>query len=145
MLHVQDGFDDLNYAEWQKLTHFFLSKIAIDSADDVLEVGCGAGAFSKQIKLFKSISGVDYSADAIASIRKNIPNGKFHHSEANLLPFSDKIVCFGVFFYFCSYDYASQSLQEMLRVLRPGGAILIGEVSDINKKILLVNLDYSAG
>ena len=39
LLHVQDGFDDLNYAEWQKLTHFFLSKIAIDSADDILEVG----------------------------------------------------------------------------------------------------------
>ena len=44
LLHVQDGFDDLSYAEWQKLTHFFLSKIAIDSADDVLEIGCGAGA-----------------------------------------------------------------------------------------------------
>jgi len=144
LLHVQDGFDDLSYAEWQKLTHFFLSKIAIDSADDVFEIGCGAGAFSKQIKLFKSISGVDYSADAIASIRKNIPNGKFHHSEANSLPFNDnifdKIVCFSVFFYFCSYDYASQSLYEMLRVLRPGGSILIGEVSDINKKDIAIKL-----
>ena len=86
-LHVQDGFDELNYAQWEGMCSFFLNKIDIKNTDDVLEVGCGAGAFSKQIKLFKSISGVDYSADAIASIRKNIPNGKFHHSEANLLPF----------------------------------------------------------
>ncbi len=143
-LHVQDGFDDLDYTQWQKLTSFFLDKILIDSKDDVLEVGCGAGAFAKQIKSYQSISGVDYSVEAINSISSNIPNGKFYYSEANSLPFDDKVfdkvVCFSVFFYFPSYEYAEQSLYEMLRVLRPGGSILIGEVSDLDKKDIAMKL-----
>jgi len=148
-LHVQDGFDDLDYSEWQRLTHFFLDKIAIDSTDKVLDVGCGAGAFSKQIKSFKSISGVDYSADAIASIRKNIPTGEFYHSEANSLPFKDiffdKIISFGVFFYFPNYEYATDVLNEMLKVLKSDGEIFIGDINDASKKEVAMRLRGESG
>jgi|SaaInlStandDraft_4_1057021.scaffolds.fasta_scaffold09165_2 ubiquinone/menaquinone biosynthesis C-methylase UbiE len=143
-LHVQDGFDELNYAQWEGMCSFFLNKIDIKNTDDVLEVGCGSGAFSKQIKAYKSISGIDYSTDAIENIKKHIPDGKFYYTEANKLPFQkdsfDKIICFSVFFYFVSYEYATQSLEEMLRVLRQGGEIFIGEVSDINKKDIAIKL-----
>ena len=138
------GFDDLSYVQWKKLSHFFLEKIIINNTDDVLEIGCGAGAFTKQIKSYKSISGVDYSIDAINTIKNQIPDGKFYHAEASALPFQDnafdRIICFSVFFYFASYEYANQTLQEMLRVLKPGGKILIGEVSDIHKKDIAMKL-----
>jgi len=148
-LHVQDGFDNLNYSQWKKLCGFFLNIIDIRNTDDVLEVGCGSGAFAREIQTYKSISGVDYSSEAIENIKQNIPEkegeeGGWYHSEANSLPFKnnsfDKIICFSVFFYFDNYKYASQTLEEMLRVLRLDGEILIGEVSDINKKNIATKL-----
>jgi ubiquinone/menaquinone biosynthesis C-methylase UbiE len=148
-LHVQDGFDDLSYGQWQKLTSFFLNKILIKNTDEILEVGCGSGAFAKQIKSYKTIKGVDYSAEAIESIRCNIPDGEFYVSEANLLPFEvksfDKVICFSVFFYFSSYTYASDVLDEMLRVLKPNGQIFIGEINDIEKEQTAIILRKESG
>jgi len=142
-LHVSAGYDDLTYAEWQKLTGFFINKLDIKSTDDVLEVGCGSGAFLNEIKEVGSLSGIDYADDAIDKIR-NVMEGDFHVSEAAILPFEndsfDVIVSFGVFFYFDSFDYATKVIKEMLRTLKLGGKIFIGEVSDLDKKDVALKL-----
>lgn len=43
------------------------------------------------------------------------------------------MLSFGVFIYFDSLGYARQVLDEMYRVLKPGGRIFIGEVNDKDK------------
>ena len=66
--------------------------------------------------------------------------GDFRVADAAILPFDDGvfdgIISFSVFFYFSSLDYAARVLNEMRRVLRPGGSIFIGDVNDAAKKDL---------
>lgn len=135
-LHVSAGFDDLSYHQWGKLTHFFIKKVGFSVTDSVLEVGCGSVAFLKELNV-KSLSGVDFSGDAISKINTSL-SGDFKVSEANKIPFDnssfDKVFSFSVFFYFNDYDYAQKVIDEMCRVLKPGGKLFIGEVSDIEKK-----------
>lgn len=135
-LHVSAGFDDLSYAEWEKLTQFFIKKTNFQKTDDVLEVGCGSGAFLKELDV-NSLSGIDFSKDAISKIN-SILKGNFKVSEATKIPFNnhsfDTVFSFSVFFYFNDYDYAQKVIDEMYRVLKPGGKLFIGEVSDIDKK-----------
>lgn len=65
---------------------FFLNKIDIKNTNDVLEIGCGSGAFSKQIKAYKPISGIDYSTDAVKNnldielISEDVPELSFYES-----------------------------------------------------------------
>ena len=139
-LHVSGGYDGLSYKEYQKLAAFFINKIDIKCDDKVLEVGCGSGAFLNEvlkIKEVKAISGTDFSSNAIKKI-KTVIKGNFKVSEAVEIPFSDNlfniVLSFGVFIYFNSFDYAENTIKEMMRVLRPGGVIYIGEISDIEKK-----------
>ena len=103
-LHVAAGYDMLTSKQWQKLTHFFISKLGLKSTDKVLEVGCGCGAFLNQLNgIVESMSGIDYSESAINHLDR-ILTGSFKVAEANQIPFSndsfDVVLSFGVFFYF---------------------------------------------
>jgi ubiquinone/menaquinone biosynthesis C-methylase UbiE len=86
---------------------------------------------------------VDYSENAI-SIIKNRLKGDFYVSEASSLPFYDRsfdlVISWSVFFYFDSLNYAERVLEEMVRVMRPGGKIFIGDVNDEEKKELAMAL-----
>ena len=136
-LHVQDGYDGLSLDEWKKLTGFFLNLVAITADDDILEVGCGGGALLNEIPSYCTLSGVDYSENAVNGASRHL-KGHFATAEASHLPFEDEsfdvVLSFGVFFYFDSLEYASQAFDEMYRVCRPGGRIAIGEVNDMAKK-----------
>ena len=142
-IHSRDGFDTLSNIQYEKLAGYFLEKLDITGHDDVVEIGCGAGAFLEHISRFKSLSGVDYSAHAIQLIKERF-NGTFAVAEANSLPFSDSsfdlAISWSVFFYFDSLDYATTALEEMRRVTRDEGRIFVGDVNDLVKKELAVRL-----
>jgi len=136
--HIFDGLDGLSLKEWQTLVRFFSTAIDIRDKDSVLEVGCGAGAFLKELKC-REMYGVDYSYKAIEAARQ-ILEGTFLCSEAQSLPFEndqfDKVISFGVFVYFNSLESASLAFEEMMRVVKPTGTIFIGDINDLSKKTL---------
>ena len=134
--HVQAGFDKLSPDEWEKLVKTFIDILEISSDANILDVGCGAGAFIEHIDKYKRLSGIDYSANAISKLKSKL-KGDFQVGEANQLPFSDNrfdvIISFSCFFYFKSLEYAEQCINEMLRTLLPKGKIFIGDINDIQK------------
>ncbi|MBN2325098.1 MAG: class I SAM-dependent methyltransferase [Spirochaetes bacterium] len=146
--HVRDGFDSLSLGQWKKLAGYFLPKIAVGSGDDVLEVGCGAGAFLGLLPPCSSIAGVDFSENAILRAKSEL-SGDFRVSGAASLPFADKsfdvVMSWSVFFYFDSLEYAKEALDEMVRVLRRGGRIFVGDVNDLSKKALALKLRDKSG
>ena len=71
-LHKKDGFDFLSSSEWSNMISQFLASADIPKNYDILEVGCGGGAFLNEIKEMKFLSGVDYSKNAIEDTKKNV-------------------------------------------------------------------------
>ena len=42
----------------------------------------------------------------------------------------DRVLCYSIFHYFPSYNYALEVILEMIRVTKPGGLILLGDILD---------------
>jgi len=102
---------------------------------DVLDVGCGTGALLTCLlndSQASSLTGVDASREMLDIARKRLtPNVTLRESWAEQLPFDD-----------CSFDTVvscnmfhfirqpNDALDEMLRVLRPNGVVIITDWCD---------------
>jgi SAM-dependent methyltransferase len=96
----------------------------------VLDVGCAAGAEIQPLlnRGFRVV-GIDYSGQMLRVARQQYGTRKevnLFRADAESLPFAsasfDHVVCLGVFEYLSSYGIC---LDEIHRVLRPGGYVII--------------------
>lgn len=138
-----DGFDgamaQTGEAARKHIARVIGDSLAIRPGMRILEVGCGAGAALALLRgLGANFTGVDYSAPHIEIARAALPEMDFQLAEAAALPFADgtfdAAFSYGVFLYFPDFAYASAVLGEMLRVVCPGGRILIQDVPDAAKQ-----------
>lgn len=96
---------------------------------DVLDIGCGNAAFLyKLAPLLKSGVGADISSEMLAKARercRKIENLKFQQLHGPTLPFPDN--SFDTVMSILSFRYLDWDpiMREILRVLRPGGEILV--------------------
>jgi ubiquinone/menaquinone biosynthesis C-methylase UbiE len=118
-----------------KVTDWGLSHIAIDKRDTVLDVGCGGGRTVNKLAAIASqgkVYGVDFSGASVAfasRINKQwINTGRVEIREASVsqLPFSEHVfdLVVAVETHFWWPDLPSD-MREVLRVLKPGGALII--------------------
>ncbi len=136
------GAGQLDEQTWLKLIGYFRKRLRVRRDDSLLEVGCGAGLFLLPFaRKGVRVSGVDYSRTLVEVAKAVLPrNSCVRHSEANRLPFPsgsfDNAASNGVFLYFPSWGYAEEALDEIVRVLKPGGRCLITDLNDISKRTL---------
>ena len=112
-------------------------KLNFSDTDQVLEAGCGAGMHIKAFKpKVKNITGIDLSFGMTVRA-KNECGINTANSGSVALPFKtstfDKILCYSVFHYFPDLNYAEKVIREFIRILKPGGTILIGDIPDKKK------------
>jgi ubiquinone/menaquinone biosynthesis C-methylase UbiE len=123
---------------WLELHASADRRLQVKAGERLLEVGCGAGAFLYPFAQKGAVvSGIDYSPTLLEIARRVLPGGTFHQAEANRLPHDtgsfDKLTSMGVFMYFPGWPYAEQALDEMIRVLKPGGRALVLDINDAAK------------
>jgi len=113
----------------------------------VFESGCGVGAFLQALQVLYGttqqplvLSGVDFSQKALAVAKTTLSQdpsigSRLHHSAVQKLwgvpPGSfDVVVSFSVFGYLPDEAAVLEAANEMLRVVKPGGRIMIGNINN---------------
>lgn len=125
----EDTFEDLSVRrdEWNWLN----SQIDFNKKPRVLDIGCGNGAFLRQIATKLSLGcGVDASAGMLKMARtkaelKQISNLQFSQITGPNLPFEDNSFDYVISVLSFRYLDWDPMVHEILRVLKPGGRILI--------------------
>ena len=124
--------------DWQALLKDIQSKLMlVNGLDSMLDVGCGNALLLSSIEQhFESIYGIDYGESMIKNAKKILPHGHFKQGDAGDLDFKDeqfdRLLSYSIFHYFPDETYIYQAINEMIRVTKPGGVILIGDLLDKN-------------
>lgn len=102
----------------------------------VLEVGCAAGLLAQLVapNVGKYV-GVDLAEAPLGVARRlGLDNADFRQGAGENLQFGDRAFdaafCYDVFSNFPAFQTGEPIIREMLRVVRPGGRVLIGSVPD---------------
>ena len=135
---------------WQQLALDVKQKLNLVQSDSLLDEGCGSGLLlSKLAGQCAAVSGVDYAQAMVDTAQQLLPHSEFYCGEATTLRFDnnafDKLLSYSIFHYFPSQDYAIEVIKEMIRVVKPGGVILIGDVLDAEFEVAIKsgsNLEY---
>jgi SAM-dependent methyltransferase len=94
---------------------------------DVLEAGCGEGYGADLIAgVARRVIGLDYDESAVAHVRARYPRVQMLHGNLAELPLENGVVDIVVNFQVIEHLWdQGQFVAECLRVLRPGGALLM--------------------
>jgi ubiquinone/menaquinone biosynthesis C-methylase UbiE len=137
---VYDFFEPIlllgKQAEYDK---HILSLLELDSADRVLDLGCGTGVLTRMIadQLDGEGEGAALSIDAAAKMifvaqkKRGSGNCRFEVMAAEDLSFEDQsfdAVVSSLFFHHVPLDLKEKALSESFRILRPGGRLIIADM-----------------
>jgi len=96
---------------------------------DVLDAGCGTGGTTIFLQRFGTVTGVDFSSDALGFAQARGLH-RLARASVSQLPFPDArfdaLTCFDVLYHRGVADVV-ETLKEFRRVLRPGGIVLLRE------------------
>ncbi len=119
--------------------NFFIETGKIKSTDEVLEIGCGTALFTEKVynKTKAKITATDLSPELLEQGKIKLPNVTFKLEDAMHLSFAD--ASFDVVFGSSIIHHLDfvKSLNEIKRVLRPGGRMVFAEPNMINPQILI--------
>jgi ubiquinone/menaquinone biosynthesis C-methylase UbiE len=118
-----------------RLTDWGLTKITIEPHSTILDVGCGGGRTVSKLAAIATqgkVCGIDYSDESVAVSKKTnarwIDLGRVEIREGSVsqLPFSDDVfdLVTAVETHYFWPDLAADT-REVLRVLKPGGALIM--------------------
>jgi ubiquinone/menaquinone biosynthesis C-methylase UbiE len=120
-----------------------LDLLQVNQGSKVLEVGCAAGFLAKLIAPnVKKFVGIDLADAPLAVAKKlELPNADFLKADGEKLRFSnrefDGAFCYDVFSNFPTFSDGEPIIREMLRVVKPGGRVLVGSIPDESKMEIL--------
>lgn len=124
----------------EDLAASLVSQLDVNQTSSVLEVGCASGFIAQALAPHVGrYTGVDLAEDALhVAGRLGLANARFLQSDGSRLPCAsdefDAALCYDVFTNFPSFADGIGIIEEMLRVVRPGGRVLIGSIPDHDRK-----------
>jgi SAM-dependent methyltransferase len=115
-----------------------LEHAAIETDEDVLDVGCGTGTLAvaaARAAPAVRVTGLDADASILARARRRAAGAGleigFDEGRSTALPYPDAsfdLVLSTLFFHHLPDDEKRQTASELVRVLRPAGRLVVGDV-----------------
>jgi ubiquinone/menaquinone biosynthesis C-methylase UbiE len=115
-----------------------LAQAAIASGEEILDVGCGTGTLAiaaARAAPGVTVTGLDADASILARARKKAAGAgveiAFDEAMSTALPYADgsfDLVLSTLFFHHLPDDGKRQTAAELVRVLRPGGRLVVGDL-----------------
>ncbi|PCH66390.1 MAG: hypothetical protein COC01_08125 [Bacteroidetes bacterium] len=138
---VSGSNDALENDVLQKIEEHINQYLKIKNNEVLLDVCCGNGLIINLLKNNCSqIIGIDMAPTMIKNANKELSSGNTTFIEGDAAKISelvnteiDKAYLYFSFQYFDSYEKGKKVIQEILKVLRPGGLIFIGDIPDRKK------------
>jgi demethylmenaquinone methyltransferase/2-methoxy-6-polyprenyl-1,4-benzoquinol methylase len=117
----------LSFGQDPRWRRVLVSRIDVGPRQTVLDVATGTGAVARELVAEKgcTVVGLDQSPEMLAEARRRLPDDvKLIEGRAEQLPFPDATFDALTFTYLLRYvDDPAATLQELTRVVRPGGTI----------------------
>ncbi|MBN2644345.1 MAG: methyltransferase domain-containing protein [Desulfuromonadaceae bacterium] len=119
-----------------RLNRWLAQQIHLPAGSCVLDVGCGTGLLTVRIAEQHpevQVTGIDASRPMVDVAIKKRARGNCHFQQAlaEELPFEDQsfdLVTSALFFHHVDQELKQRTLQEIMRVLKPGGTLLIADM-----------------
>jgi SAM-dependent methyltransferase len=139
------GTDELPPAHFESTGQFIAETLRLDpERDRVLDVGCDSGMVSRHVAgQCRQLVGVDFVPEMLAQIpqdRVQTAGGaaRYVAADGRILPFAagtfSKAYCSGVIHVLACRDDGLRMIDELVRVCRPGGTVLVAAVPDRAKR-----------
>lgn len=128
---IARDYDRMNHLMTAGLDRCWRKRAVQGLHGNVLDVACGTGDMAVELlRQGCSVTGVDLSKDMMAIAKRKAPQAEYRLADVERLPFGDAsfdaVTCaFGV----RNFVHLEQGLHEMLRVLKPGGRMVILELA----------------
>ena len=138
---MQTDFDKIADEYNQKVTlinsldNWVFIKNVPKNRDCVLDIGCGTGELLYKLsKYFRNCYGIDNSFKMTEIVQKRDVNFKIVTADANKLPYEDNF--FDYIVSHTTFHHLDQELavEEVVRILKPGGKVIIMDVAREPKK-----------
>jgi ubiquinone/menaquinone biosynthesis C-methylase UbiE/protein-S-isoprenylcysteine O-methyltransferase Ste14 len=118
------------------LNRWVAEQIAVPAGARILDVGCGTGLLTAQIAARHpevQVIGIDASRPMIAQAtrKRETANCRFQQALGEELPFADagfELVTSALFFHHVDRELKLRALEEIARVLKPGGVLLVADM-----------------
>ena len=115
-----------------------LARAGIEDGDDVLDVGSGTGTLAVAAARASSrvnVTGLDADASILARARRRAADAdleiRFDEGRSSALPYADEsfdVVLSTLVFHHLPDEAKRQTAEEIARVLRPGGRLVVGDL-----------------
>lgn len=116
-----------------------IKQIVLKPGERLLDVGCGSGHLLELLHKKHPESplvGLDVDAERLKTAQKKLPQFPFHSSSATHIPepeASFDVVTSTLMFHHLDTEQKKQMLQEVYRVLKPGGRFYLFDFSKPNR------------
>lgn len=141
---VAAGYDEEFFAQLPELTEAAIELLAPDREDTVLDVATGPGTLAVRLApRVHRVVAIDFAEGMIERLRGHVMRAHLHNLEVRLMngeellfanaSFDSAISMFGLFL----FDDRKRALEELYRVVVPGGRVLISSWATPDQNRLL--------